>query len=392
MPQDHRIYLDNAATSWPKPAGVYDAVDRFMRHVGAPAGRGAYREAVEVDRQIEAARRSVARLLGAADAHSVVFAASGTDALHLALHGTVRPGDHVVTTVCEHHSVLRPLRVLEQQQNVRVARVPCDDYGAVDPQQVRAALEPDTRLVAMIHASNVTGRLQPVAEVGAMLRDHPALLLVDAAQTLGCLPLAVEELGADLLAAPGHKGLLGPLGTGVLYFAPGVARHVRPVRPGGTGTHSDEDIQPESLPEKYEAGNLNVPGILGLAAGVDYVHQQGAAAIHQHTTALAEQLVEGIKATDGVNLVGRQDGRGHVGVVSVQVKGLDPQEVAGMLDSGYRVQVRAGFHCASRMHRALGTLQTGGTVRLSPGPFNTPSDIAAAVAAMAELATSDLVR
>ncbi len=385
MPNEDRIYLDNAATSWPKPSSVYDAVDAYLRHCGVPAGRGAYREAAEIDRRIDAVRRDIAQLIDASDPRSVVFAGSGTDALHLALHGAIRAGDHVVTTVCEHNSVLRPLDAMERSFGVRVTRVPCNREGRVEVRDVREALREDTRLVAMIHASNVTGLLQPVAEVGAMLRNHGAWFLVDAAQTIGSLPVSVQDLAADMLCAPGHKGLLGPLGTGLMYLAPGMERHVRSVRPGGTGTQSHQDRQPESMPDKYESGNLNVPGIVGLAEGVRYVTEKGVLNIHQHLCQLCERLVGSLRAIDGVQIVGPGNRDTCVGVVSIRLRGFDPQEVAAMIDATHRVQVRAGFHCAPSMHAALATAEQGGTIRFSPGPFTTTRQIDIACEAIDEL-------
>src|SRR5437016_2244752 len=217
-----RLYLDNAATTWPKPVAVYNAVDRYQREIGAPNGRSGYGEALESNRIVERARRGVAQLIGARDPSHIVFGYSGTDVLNIAIHGVVRPGDHVVTTVCDHNSVLRPLRALRESAGVEVTYVPCDGSGFVSPDDIRAALRPVTRLVAVNHASNVTGALQPIEAIGKIVREHDALYLVDAAQSLGHVPLDVTRVDCDLLAAPGHKGLLGPLGTGFLYIRPGV--------------------------------------------------------------------------------------------------------------------------------------------------------------------------
>lgn len=388
MTTEDRIYLDNAATSWPKPSSVCDAVDAYLRHIGAPAGRGAYREAGDIDQRIEGVRRDVAHLIDAPDPHTVVFAGSGTDALHLALHGAIGAGDHVVTTVCEHNSVLRPLDAMQTHLNIRVTRVPCSKEGRVAVRDIQKALRDDTRLVIMIHASNVTGAVQPVAEVGALLRNHNAWFLVDAAQTIGSLPLSVRELAADMLCAPGHKGLLGPLGTGVMYLRPGMERHLRCVRAGGTGTQSHQDRQPESMPDKYESGNLNVPGIVGLGEGVRFVTARGVSNIHQHVCRLCDRLVRSLRQIDGVEIVGPDDRQGCVGVVSIRVRGFDPQEVAAMIDATHRVQVRAGFHCAPRMHIALSTADQGGTIRFSPGPWTTLQQVDVASEAIDELVHS----
>jgi selenocysteine lyase/cysteine desulfurase len=259
-----RIYLDNAATSWPKPESVYQAVDDYQRRLGAPAGRGVYAEATEVERLVNNCRKKVAQLINEADPTRVIFTQNGTDSLNLAIHGWLQPGDHVVTSVCEHNSVLRPLRFLAEHRNVSTTYVGCDAQGRVDPGDIRRAIQPQTRLIALTHASNVTGTIQPVEEVGKIAKERGISFLVDAAQTLGHMRVDVQRIGCQMLAAPGHKGLLGPLGTGVLYIAPGVEARLLPIRQGGTGTRSDEDIQPTTLPDRYESGNLNVSGIVGL--------------------------------------------------------------------------------------------------------------------------------
>src|SRR3954452_22403577 len=266
MTQQRRIYLDNAATTWPKPEAVYDAVDHYQREIGAPNGRSGYREAQESNRIVERARRGVADLIGASDASHIILGLNCSDMLNLAIRGVVRPGDHVVTTVCDHNSVLRPLRMLSEAANVEVTYVRCDRQGFVSPDDVKAAIRPSTRLVAVNHASNVTGAIQPIDEIGRVVRATDALFLVDAAQSLGHVPIDVRMTYADLLAAPGHKGLLGPLGTGILYIRPGIEREVTPLRYGGTGTQSDEDRQPDVLPQKYEPGNHNLVGLAGLVA------------------------------------------------------------------------------------------------------------------------------
>jgi cysteine desulfurase family protein len=384
-----RIYLDNAATSWPKPPQVYDAVDRYLRESGAPAGRSVYAEANQANQSVAATRTSLAKFIGAEDARRIAFTLNGTDALNYALHGIVKPGDHVVTSVVEHNSVLRPLRDLEQC-GAEVTRVGCNNRGLVDPDDVKAALRPNTRLVAMTHASNVAGTIQPIADIGRVAHEGGALLLVDAAQTLGYLPVNVGELGADLLAAPGHKGLLGPLGTGLLYVRAGVESQMHPLRQGGTGTQSDDDRHPEAMPYKFEAGSLNVPGIVGLGAALDFLRLQGDD-LRQHHLALTDRLVAGLLEISGVKVHGPVEARDRVGVVSITVEGYDPQEVAAMLDGAHRVQTRAGFHCASLMHRALGTIARGGSVRFSIGVFNTESDIDTAIAGIAELSTESAI-
>lgn len=381
-----RIYLDNAATSWPKPDVVYAAVERYLRENGAPAGRSAYREAAEVEGVIASARASIARLIGADHAKQIVFTFNATGALNLAVHGLLRPGDHAISTDADHNSVLRPLRYLEEHGGVQVTRVACEASGRVDPDNIRRAIRPNTRLVAMLHASNVTGVIQPVAEVSTIAHQHGALFLLDAAQSLGHWPVSVKELSVDLLAAPGHKGLLGPLGTGFLYIRDGIERKMESVSQGGTGTQSNEDRQPESVPDKFESGNHNVPGLIGLAAAVGWLESRGVETIWQHEKELGDQLRRRLRRIPGVQLHGPAEGEPAVAVVSISIEGYDPQEAAAALDSVFRVQVRAGLHCAGRLHAALGTLQRGGTIRFSAGAFNTPLDVEAAATAVEEIA------
>ena len=386
MSRPRRIYLDNAATSWPKPEQVDTAVQRYQRECGAPAGRSAYAEAAEVERGIARTRVAVAQLLGVDNPARIVFAFNGTDALNMAIWGVVREGDHVVTTVVEHNSVLRPLRYLEENHQVRLTIVDCDQHGVVSPESVAAAMNDDTRLVVISHASNVTGAIQPVAEIGRVAHESGALLLVDAAQSLGHLRVDCVELNADLLAAPGHKGLLGPLGTGVLYVRPGLEDTVRPLRQGGTGTQSEDDHQPTTMPDRFESGNHNVPGLLGLGAGVEFLKQTGLEQLRQHEQQLTGRLMDGLKSLSGVTVHGPSEASARVGVVSISVDGYDPQEIAAMLDAGRRIQVRSGLHCAPLMHRALGTTDGGGTLRFSLGAFNTSDDVDEAIAAITELA------
>jgi len=298
----------------------------------------------------------------------------------------LRPGDHIVTTVCEHNSVLRPLRFLAKHREVTTTYVGCDGQGYVDPDDIRLAVTPQTRLIALIHASNVTGAIQPVEAVGQIAAEREIPLLVDAAQSLGHVPFDVNRIRCQLLAAPGHKGLLGPLGTGVLYLAPGAEKSLLPVRQGGTGTRSDEDVQPESLPDKYESGNLNVPGIVGLEAGASHVLETGIDDIQEWAQTLTERLLRGLGELTGVQLHGPRTTERRVGMVSLNVAGFDPQELAALLDSQWSIQTRAGIHCAPRMHGALGTLPRG-TLRLSVGHFTTTQEIDTVLAALAELAS-----
>ncbi len=383
-----RIYLDNAATSWPKPESVYEAVNDYLRRLGAPAGRGVYQEAIEVERLVEQTRLAIANLISVDDARHVILTYSGTDSLTLAIQGVLQPGDHVITSICDHNSVLRPLRDLEEKQIIEVTRLGVDDRGCVSVDEISQAMRPETRMVAVVHASNVTGVIQPIRAIGQLTRRHGKLLLVDAAQTVGHIPVSVVDLGCDLLAAPGHKGLLGPTGTGFLYIAPDVAGQVRPVRLGGTGTESENDRQPDELPARFEAGNHNVPGLVGLGKGVQYVTDRGVEQLAEHESHLMTRLHEGLAEVAGLQVYAPEQPAERVGVLSLNVDGHSPQEVAVMLDQAASIQGRAGFHCAPLIHDALKTVALGGTLRLSCGPFTTEQDIETTIDWLSRLASA----
>ncbi len=380
-----RIYLDNAATSFPKPEAVYAAVDRYQRELGTAVGRGATTAATEVGRLVTQARRQAARLLGVAAPERVIFAFNGTDAINLAIHGLVRPGDHVVTTAAEHNSVLRPLRFQQARHGAKVDVANVDRDGRIDVEHFRSLLTSETRLVAIQHASNVTGVIQPIEELIAAAKGVGAKVLVDAAQTAGHLPIAFDDWGIDLLACSGHKGLLGPLGTGLLCIAAGVASELQPLRQGGTGSQSELDLQPESLPDKYESGNHNAPGLVGLGAALDWIESRTLTSLREHESELTQQLIDGLAVIDGVTLIGPRDAASRVGVVSFQIAGYDPQDVATILDESFGIEVRAGLHCAPLIHAAIGTKAGGGTVRASVGAFTTAGDISALIDALREL-------
>ena len=383
-----RIYLDNAATSWPKPEACTRPSIATSARWAPPHGRSGYAEAIEAGRIVERARRGVAQLLGAAEPRQVVFTYSGTDSLNTGHPRSGPPGDHVVTTVCEHNSVLRPLRALADEGGVEVTYVPCDGAGFVSPEDVQAALRPNTRLVAVVHASNVTGAIQPIAEIGAAVAEHDALFLVDAAQSLGHEPVDVEASHIDLLAAPGHKGLLGPLGVGLLYLRHGVERELAPLRAGGTGTQSDEDSQPQTMPHKFEAGNHNMPGLAGLAAAMDELKSHTIEKIAAHHREVISRLIGKTSRDRWVDALrpGRPMDRARAWSASTW-RGMIRRSSPRMLDTSHGVQCRAGLHCAPRMHEALGTTASGGTVRLSPGLFTTDEEIDAAVEAIQEAAS-----
>lgn len=383
-----RIYLDNAATSFPKPEAVYAAVDDYNRNLGAAVGRGATRVATTVQSTVDRCRSKAAQLIGAESPARIAFTFNGTDSLNMAIHGVLEPGDHVVTSTIEHNSVLRPLRELQQRIGIDVTYVSPTPSGKVDPADIHNAVTPKTKLIALIHASNVTGAIQPIADIGEIAAAAGVLFLVDAAQSAGHLPIDVSSFPVDLLACPGHKGLLGPLGTGLYYIRPGVEERVRSLRQGGTGSQSEDDRQPESLPDKYESGNHNAPGLFGLEAGLSYIQERTVADIREHETKLTARLLDGLAGIDGVREWGPKAAAERLGVVSITLPGFDSQELAALLDEHFGVQTRAGLHCAPGIHRELGTFDEGGTVRLSSGAFTTETDIDAALAAIREFSDS----
>lgn len=380
-----RIYLDNAATSFPKPAAVYDAIDHYNRQVGA-SERGNYATGREATCTVQNCRRQLAALFGIeTSADRLIFTLNGTDSLNLALHGLLSAGDHVVTSALEHNSVVRPLRELQRRFGVETTVVAADASGRIDPAEFQRALRPATKLITLIHASNVTGAVQPIADVGQIARRANVLFLVDAAQSAGQLPINLGDLAVDLLACPGHKGLLGPLGTGVLYVGPGVEERLQSLRQGGTGTNSDEETQPAALPVKHESGNNNVPGIAGLHAGVSWLRERGVAAVRKQEQELVARMQEGLAGLAGVRLYGPAEGHERVGVVSLTVDGFDPHELAEILGQSFGIEVRAGLHCAPGAHRAVGTFSSGGTVRFSFGPLTTADEVDAAVDALRQI-------
>lgn len=365
------IYLDNAATTYPKPEQVYLAVEYALREIGVGPWRGSYRRGLTASRLVFEAREAIAALFGAGDSSRVIFTHSATEALNLAIGGLLKPGDHVVSTTMEHNSLARPLHLAEQG-GVEVTWVVADKSGLVRTRQIAAAIHGNTRLVAVTHCSNVTGAIQPIAEIGALTRKKGVFLLVDAAQSAGAFPIDVNDLGIDLLAAPGHKGLFGPQGTGFLYIAAGV--DLRPLLVGGTGGFSAAVAQPDTLPERFESGTLNTPGIAGLKAGVQFVRATGVAAIREKEGALVTQLLKGLKAIPNVETHAPDSADMRGGVVSFTAAGHDPAEIGFRLDNEYDIAVRVGLHCAPAAHRTIGTYPDG-TVRVSPGYFSSEQDI-----------------
>ena len=375
------IYLDNAATSFPKPKQVIDAVVHYSNEIGGNPGRAAHAPAREAGKVIDRTRRSLATLLGNVEPSRILCTPSTTVALNLAFKGLLQAGDHVVTSGMEHNSVMRPLHGL-QKLGISHSQIPCSPSGELDPADIPPLIRPQTRLIALIHGSNVTGNLMPVSEVGKMARERGIILLVDAAQTMGRIPIDPQQSNIDLLAGPGHKGLLGPMGTGFLYVRPGL--ELEPLWEGGTGTYSESMEQPETWPERFESGTLNAPGLAGLAAGIAEVQKRGLEALAAHEQSLIERLAAGLNQLPGIILYGSPDKRSCTGTLSFNVQELDCSEVAHILDTAYGIAVRSGLHCAPAAHRTIHTFPHG-TVRASVGPFNTQEDIHTLIGAVSEI-------
>lgn len=390
--EPRRLYLDNAATSFPKPRSVIDAMVRYATDLGASAGRGAYREAVETGSIITECRRRLNRLFNGERADHFVFTLNCSDALNLAIKGLVDPGKgsaHAVCTHIDHNSILRPLNEMESRGWIAQTRVPVDGRtGLVDPDDVRRAIRPDTKLVAITHVSNVTGTVQPLREIGAICRERAVPFVVDAAQSAGHVPIDVRADHVDLLAAPGHKALMGPLGTGFLYVRPGVEKILRTLREGGTGSVSEQATQPTFMPDKYEPGSHNAIGIAGLSEGVKWVLDQGVENLHAKEMELVRTFIEGAGNVDGLTYFGPQGVRNRIGVFCVRVEGYDPQELSAVLETSFGLLTRSGIHCAPLAHAAIGTADGGGATRFSFGPFLSKQDVKYATDALAEVAAT----
>jgi cysteine desulfurase/selenocysteine lyase len=378
------IYLDNAATSFPKPVSVYQALDQFARSSLANPGRAGHRMAIGAEQALDAARHALNQFFRGAAAERWIFTLNCTDGLNLAIKGIVRPGDHVVTTDLEHNSISRPLRALEKAGAITLTQV-ASEAGYVAPDAVRRAITPSTSLVAMTHASNVVGTVQPIEAIAPIVRESGALFLVDAAQSAGVVPIDLRETAIDLLAFPGHKALYGPTGTGALYVGPRTDGRIRPWREGGTGGDSSSPTQPVQLPYALEGGTPNVLGVAGLAAGVAWVARRGVDDLRNHEVGLLGRVVDWSHQSDGWQVLGRWDPRTHVGALSLIVpESLAPQDIAAILDTSFDIAVRPGLHCAPYIHRTLGTFPDG-TLRISPGPFTSPGDIETLIHALSEI-------
>ena len=374
------VYLDNASTSWPKPQRVIDEMVRFMAEDGGSPGRAGYRQSVAAERIVRDVRVKLARLIHADDPNRIIHCLNGTDALNMALKGSLREGDHVICNQLDHNSVSRPLETLADRKFITLTRVPVAGDGCIDPDAVRKAITPTTRLVTTVHASNVTGIIQPLAEMGRIAREHDLLFLIDAAQTAGVVDIDVESMHIDLLAFPCHKSLLGPSGTGALFV--GNRADLRPWREGGTGADSVYPTQPEEFPTRLEAGTPNTVGLAGLSAALDGLTPNQTL---EHERLLLDRIIRGIEGCEKVRIIGGAQPSKRVGLLSLVIDGLAPVDAAAILDESFGIAVRAGLHCAPYAHRALGTFPDG-TIRISPGWSTTESEIDQLTDALREIA------
>ncbi len=375
------IYLDNAATTFPKPKEVHDAMLDCMMNYCANPGRAGHKLAMKAAREIYDARESVASLFNIEDPMSIVFTSNATESLNLAIKGFVNPGDHIITTSMEHNSVIRPIKALEQS-NVENTIVLCETDGSLDVNKIKEAIKLNTKLIVTTHASNVCGTIIDIESIGKIAKENKVTYLVDASQTAGVYNIDVDKMNIDMLATPGHKCLMGPQGTGILYIKKGII--LKELTQGGTGSNSEDLFQPDLHPDKYESGTHNTPGIVGLGRGVQYIMDKGIDKIRMHEEDLCDYMLKELEKIDEVTIYGIKDSKKRAAVISINIDNIDSGEVTYLLDSEYDIATRSGIHCAPLAHQTLGTLETG-AVRFSPGYFNTKNDIDKAINALKEI-------
>lgn len=378
------IYFDQAASSFPKPKEVTDAVVEALTKYGANPGRGSHALANEAGNKIYEARVQLAQFFGLADPRRVVFTQNATGALNIGIQGlALKHGDHVITTAYEHNSVRRPLERLKSEIGIEITYIQPNHNGEINIEEFEKAITAHTKLLVVTHGSNLTGAIIPIEVLGKISKKHNLIFMVDASQTAGILPLNMEEMNIDLLAFAGHKGLMGPQGTGALLINKNV--ELKPLITGGTGHFSEKIEQPDELPERLESGTLNTPGIAGLLAGVLFIKEKGLDVIFKHEQLLTDACKKGLKKVNGVTVYGPDEDIKQLAVVSFNIDGVDSQEVAMILDQHYKIAVRAGLHCTPLAHQSIGTIGQGGTLRASFGIFNTVDEVEKFVQAIDEI-------
>lgn len=379
------VYLDNAATTYPKPEAVYEAMDHFARLIGGNPGRSGHHRSLESGREVLRAREAICELLSVRDPSRVIFTKNATEALNTAIQGLLREGGHAVITSLEHNSIWRPLEAMRRDGLVTYTIVDCEEDGRLDLKRLEEAFLPSTRLLACTHASNVVGNLLPVEDMAEIAAARGVAFLLDAAQTAGRVEINPESMGVTHLAFTGHKELFGPQGTGGLYIAPGW--EMEPLSYGGTGSRSESSVQPDFLPDRFESGTLNGHGLAGLRAGVEFVLMLGLKEIRRHEEELTERLLEGLDEIPGAIFYGPRPWEERVGIVSFNLTGFTSSELASLLDDNYGICVRSGLHCSPLSHRTLGTLRIG-VVRASFSYLNSSEDVDALLSALREIASS----
>lgn len=375
------VYLDNAATSFPKPESVIYDMAEYMRENGATSSRGAYQKAIVADKMVYEARKAAAQLFHCPQTSSVIFTMNITEALNLVLQGTLKPGDHVVTSSLEHNSVWRCIKTLERDRNISITAVQADAEGFTKPEDVEAAIQENTALIVFNHASNVIGTIQPIREIGDIAARYGIPFLVDSAQTAGVYPIDMQKDHINLLAFTGHKGLLGPTGTGGLAI--NWSGDIRPLKQGGTGGDSAYEYQPDYLPNKFEAGTLNVVGIVGLRAALKFIQEETVEKIRQHEVDIIQYAINRLETVEKLILYGSRQAEKRTGAISFNMKGASPEDVGFWLDRNYNIAVRTGLHCAPGVHRLIGTHDQG-TVRIGIGYWTTKEEIDYLVNALKE--------
>lgn len=375
------IYFDNAATTFPKPDIVYEKTMEAMKEYGANPGRSGHKMSLRANRAIFETRNLLAKLFNIQNSMNIVFTFNTTESLNLGIKGVLKAGDHVITTSMEHNSVLRPIKYLEEK-SIENTIVMADKNGEIDSKDIEDAIKENTKLILVTHISNLTGNIMPIGEIGKIAREKGIIFMVDAAQSAGVYDIDVEAMNIDLLAFPGHKGLLGPQGTGGLYIKEGI--EIDSIFHGGTGSASESLIQPKVLPDRYESGTLNAPGIVGLGAGIKFIFQEGIESIRAHEEELTRAFLDGIKNIEGIKIYGSRDIKKRAAVVALNLRDIDSSEIAYILDEEYDIAVRSGIHCAPLAHKTIGTLDQG-LVRFSFGIYNTIEEIEIAVDALKKI-------
>lgn len=378
------IFLDNGATSFPKPESVYKFMDEFYRRAGVNPGRSGYDICLEAGDLMEQTRELAAKFFGAPKAERLGFCYNASDALNMIIFGMLKRGDHAVSTTLEHNSVLRPLYHLSEDEGVEVDYVPFEPDGFMDPEKIRARFKKNTRLVVVNHGSNVIGTIQPIRAIGKLCRERGIPFAIDTSQSAGHVPIDIVNDGVDMLAFTGHKGLLGPTGIGGLYVGEGI--ELRQTRAGGTGIRSIDRRHPPEYPYRLEHGTPNIMGVAGLNAGIKWLEEQGYEKLHRQEMALTTMLRDGLRTIEGVTMYCQDDLAGHLPILSFNVAGFEALDTGTLLDADYDIACRTGLHCAPRLHEQLGTAEIKGSVRFGIGPFNTEEHIRAAVHAVGEIA------